>query len=127
MANNKAVNVRIEALEKRMVIIVKAFKERSDIKELKENRNKEYDDGIKEILESKKLIDEILANHTEVFDEMEKEMKSIGSERSKVNIVRTVKVRGGHLGPDGTLVKQLQQVVTLGHLVVPVATLDSEL
>ena len=43
------------------------------------------------------------------------------------NNVRTVKVRGGHLGPDGTLVKQLQQVVTLDHLVVPAATLDSEL
>ena len=43
------------------------------------------------------------------------------------NNVRTVKVRGGHLGPDGTLVKQLQQVVTLGPLVVPAATLDNEL
>jgi hypothetical protein len=43
------------------------------------------------------------------------------------NNVQTVKVRGGHLRPDGTLVNQLQQVVTLGHLVVPVATLDSEL
>ena len=43
------------------------------------------------------------------------------------NNVRTVKVRGGHLGPDGALVKQLQQVVILDHLVVPAATLDSEL
>ena len=43
------------------------------------------------------------------------------------NNVRTVKVRGGHLGPDGTLVKQLQQVMTLGPLVFPAATLDSEL
>ena len=38
--------------------------------------------------------------------------------------VRTVLVRGGHLGPD---VKQLQQGVILDHLVVPAATLDSEL
>jgi hypothetical protein len=43
------------------------------------------------------------------------------------NNVRTVKVRGGHLGPDGTLVKLLQQVPMIGHLVVPLATLDSEL
>ena len=43
------------------------------------------------------------------------------------NNVRTVKVRGGHLGPDGALFKQLQQVVTLGPLVVPAATQDSEL
>ena len=42
-------------------------------------------------------------------------------------IVRTVLVRSGHLGPDGALVKQLQQVVILDHLVVPAATLDSEL
>ena len=41
--------------------------------------------------------------------------------------MRTVKVRGGHLGPDGTLVKPLQQEPMLGPLVVPVATLDSEL
>ena len=41
--------------------------------------------------------------------------------------VRTVLVRGGHLGPDGALVKQLQQGVILDHLVVPAATLDSEL
>ena len=43
------------------------------------------------------------------------------------NNVQTAIVRCGHLGPDGTLVKQLQQVVTLGPLVVPAATLDNEL
>ena len=47
----------------------------------------------------------------------------IGSEKT----VRTVFVRGGHLRPDGACVKQLQQGVVLGHLVVPLATLDSEL
>ena len=41
--------------------------------------------------------------------------------------MRTVLVRGGHLGPDGARVKQLQQGVILDHLVVPAATLDSEL
>ena len=41
--------------------------------------------------------------------------------------MRTVLVRGGHLGPDGARVKQLQQGVILDHLVVPSATLDSEL
>jgi hypothetical protein len=43
------------------------------------------------------------------------------------NNVRTVLVRGGHLGLDDALVKKLQQVVILDHLVVPAATLDSEL
>ena len=41
--------------------------------------------------------------------------------------MRTSKVRGGHLGPDGTLVKLLQQVPVLEHLAVPNATLDNEL
>ena len=43
------------------------------------------------------------------------------------NNVRTAIVRCGQLRLDGTLVKQLQQMVTLGPLVVPAATLDSEL
>ena len=43
------------------------------------------------------------------------------------NPVRTVLVRGGHLGLDGARVKQLQQGAILDHLVVPSATLDSEL
>ena len=43
------------------------------------------------------------------------------------DFVRTVFVRGSHLGPSGALVKQLQQGVILDHLVVPAATLDSEL
>ena len=41
--------------------------------------------------------------------------------------MRTVLVRGGHLGLDGARVKQLQQGAILDHLVVPSATLDSEL
>ena len=43
------------------------------------------------------------------------------------NNVRTTIVRCSQLGLDGLLVKQLQQVVTLGPLVVPAATLDNEL
>ena len=43
------------------------------------------------------------------------------------NNVRTAIVPCGHLGPDGALVKQLQQVVILDHRVVPAVTLDSEL
>ena len=41
--------------------------------------------------------------------------------------VRTVLVRGGHLGLDGARVKQLQQGSVLDRLVVPSATLNSEL
>ena len=41
--------------------------------------------------------------------------------------MRTVLVRGGHLGLDGARVNQLQQGAILDHLVVPSATLDSEL
>ena len=43
------------------------------------------------------------------------------------NNVRTTIVRCGHLGLDGTFVKPLQQVPMDGPLVVPLATLDSEL
>ena len=43
------------------------------------------------------------------------------------NNVRTITVRWRPLLADGALVNQLQQDVPLGHLVVPVATLDSEL
>ena len=46
---------------------------------------------------------------------------------SNDTIVRTAIVRCGQLGPDGTLVKPLQQVPMNGHLVVPLATLDNEL
>jgi hypothetical protein len=42
-------------------------------------------------------------------------------------VVRTAIVRCGQLRPDGTLVKPLQQVPMNGPLVVPLATLDSEL
>ena len=45
----------------------------------------------------------------------------------EMQTVRTVLVRGGHLGLDGARVKQLQQVAILDHLVVPAATLDNEL
>ena len=43
------------------------------------------------------------------------------------NNVRTITVRWRPLLADGALVNQLQQDVPLGHLVVPDATLDSEL
>ena len=43
------------------------------------------------------------------------------------NNVRTTIVRCGQYGLDGTLVKPLQQVPMNGPLVVPLATLDSEL
>jgi hypothetical protein len=45
----------------------------------------------------------------------------------KSQSVRTITVRWRPLKADGTLVNQLQQDVPLGHLVVPDATLDSEL
>ena len=72
-----------------MVTIVKALKEmKININELKENRKKQDDDDIKEILENKKLIEEILENHTEVISRMEDEIKRMETEKCKADVVR---------------------------------------
>ena len=85
MVNNTELVKRVQAIVKSMGTVVKAFKEiRANINELQENRIKQHDNDIVEILESKLLIEETLLSHTKVISIIEKEIKRMEIKRSKV-------------------------------------------
>jgi hypothetical protein len=84
MLNNSKLEKRMQAMEKSMGTVVKALKEmRANINEVKENRIKQNDNDIVEILESNKMIEETLLSHTNIISIIEKEIKRMGRERGK--------------------------------------------
>ena len=72
MANNKALEERVHALEKSMSTVVKALKElNAGINEIQAQKKKDPVDEIEEIIENKKVIEENLARHTEAIKRIE--------------------------------------------------------
>ena len=75
MVNTKELIEKVQALEKSMGSIVRALKElKNGINELQEQRKKDQNEEIEEILKNKKVVEEILESHTESIKRIELEI-----------------------------------------------------
>ena len=88
MVSNKALEERVQSLERSMGTIVKALKEiKVGMNEVREEKNKEQTDEIGEILKNKKEVEDNLAKHEEAINRIEMDIVKletmIQSDKSK--------------------------------------------
>ena len=87
---SKAVNEKVQALEKSMGTIVRALKElKTGMIELQEQRKKDHNEEIEEILKNKKVVEDILESHTEAIKRIEKEIVKMENLKNKNDKVQS--------------------------------------
>ena len=88
MADKGTLEDRVKALERYMVTVAKAISDvKAGLKVLVEKGNNKKNEELKEILDSQKIIDEIIVSNTDAIKRFDKEIKLIESDKPKMVIV----------------------------------------
>ena len=91
MVANKALEDRVNSLEKSMGTVVKALREiKTELKHLGENGNKQQNEEIQEIIEKQKVINAIIIKNADAIERIDKEIARREKEASEEDIVQMV-------------------------------------
>ena len=89
MADKSSLEMQVKSLENAMGAIVKAFKDlKSHVKALEEKVEKDKDQEIRDIMNSQKMLEELISANSKDINIVNDEIKKIQSEKVEANLAK---------------------------------------